>query len=195
MDIGLFGGTFNPIHNGHVALATRLLKAAHLDEVWLLVTPQNPWKSQMELLDDAIRLLMARAAVEGIPGLVASDYEFHLPRPSYTWDTLQALSRDFPDHRFTLLIGGDNWEKFGQWYAHDKILENHDVAIYPRKGYKIDRAALPPRVRVLRTRLIDISSTEVRRRVAEGLPFEDLVPPKVAEIIRERRLYVPTTAR
>ena len=146
MDIGLFGGTFNPIHNGHVALATRLLKAAHLDEVWLLVTPQNPWKAQMELLDDDIRLLMARAAVEGIPGLVASDYEFHLPRPSYTWDTLQALSRDFPDHRFTLLIGGDNWEKFGQWYAHDKILENHDVAIYPRKGYKIDRAALPPLV-------------------------------------------------
>ena len=189
MKIGLFGGTFNPIHNGHLALASRLLQAAKLDEVWLLVTPQNPWKANMELLDDDTRLLMARAAVEDMPGLVASDYEFHLPRPSYTWDTLQSLSHDFPQHSFILLIGGDNWAKFGQWYAHDNILENYDVAIYPRKGYEINRSALPPRVRVLRTKLIDISSTEIRQRIAQGLPFEQLVPPQVADIIRERGLY------
>lgn len=190
MKIGLFGGTFNPIHNGHIALADKLLRAAKLDEVWLLVTPQNPWKVQMDLLDDDIRLEMARAAVEDKPGLVASDYEFHLPRPSYTWDTLQSLSNDYPDHRFTLLIGGDNWVKFDQWYAHDKILANYDIAIYPRKGCAIDRTSLPPRVQLLRTRLINISSTEVRQHIAQGLPIDGLVPPQVATIIHERKLYL-----
>lgn len=192
MKIGLFGGTFNPIHNGHVALAERLLRAARLDEVWLLVTPQNPWKAQMELLDDDLRLLMASAGLEGKPHIKASDYEFHLPRPSYTWDTLQALSKDFPDHRFALLIGGDNWAKFGQWRAHDQILAHHDVVVYPRKGYAIDRSQLPERVHIVQTRLIDISSTDIRQRIAQGLPFEHLVPPRVAEIIHERGLYAHT---
>ncbi len=186
---GLFGGSFNPIHNGHVKLAQRMLKAAHLDEVWLLVTPQNPWKSQADLLDDDMRLRLARAAVENIPGVVASDYEFHLPKPSYTWDTLQALAHDFPERQFTLLIGGDNWERFGGWYEHDKILANYDIAVYPRRGTVVDKDSLPPRVRVLRTALIDISGTDIRNRIHDGQPFEHLVPPQVAEIIQEENLY------
>ena len=186
---GLFGGSFNPIHNGHVKLAQRMLKAAHLDEVWLLVTPQNPWKSQADLLDDDMRLRLARAAVENIPGVVASDYEFHLPKPSYTWDTLQALAHDFPERQFTLLIGGDNWERFGGWYEHDKILANYDIAVYPRRGTVVDKDSLPPRVRVLRTALIDISGTDIRNRIHDGLPFEHLVPPQVAKIIQEENLY------
>ena len=186
---GLFGGSFNPIHNGHVKLAQRMLKAAHLDEVWLLVTPQNPWKSQADLLDDDMRLRLARAAVENIPGVVASDYEFHLPKPSYTWDTLQALAHDFPERQFTLLIGGDNWERFGGWYEHDKILANYDIAVYPRRGTVVDKDSLPPRVRVLRTALIDISGTDIRNRIHDGQPFEYLVPPQVAKIIQEENLY------
>ena len=186
---GLFGGSFNPIHNGHVKLAQRMLKAAHLDEVWLLVTPQNPWKSQADLLDDDMRLRLARAAVENIPGVVASDYEFHLPKPSYTWDTLQALAHDFPERQFTLLIGGDNWERFGGWYEHDKILANYDIAVYPRRGTVVDKDSLPPSVRVLRTALIDISGTDIRNRIHDGLPFEYLVPPQVAKIIQEENLY------
>ena len=186
---GIFGGSFNPIHNGHLTLASSLLKKAGLDEVWLMVTPQNPWKSQADLLDDDTRLRLARAALEGMPGLVASDFEFQLPKPSYTWDTLQALSQEYPDRKFTLLLGGDNWEKFGQWYEHDKILAHHDIVVYPRKGFQIDRKTLPPNVKVVRMRLVNISGTEIRERIRQSLPFEDLVPPPVAQIIKEEGLY------
>ncbi|MBR6981528.1 MAG: nicotinate-nucleotide adenylyltransferase [Prevotella sp.] len=187
--IGLFGGSFNPIHNGHVKLASTLLKAARLDEVWLLVTPQNPWKREEDLMADEVRLWLAREAVKEMPGLVASDYEFHLPKPSYTWNTLQALSKDYPDRQFTLLVGGDNWERFENWYEHDKILANHDIVVYPRQGAHIDKASLPPRVKVVRTPLINISSTEIRARIKQHLPIDHLVPPPVAEAIRERGLY------
>lgn len=187
---GIFGGSFNPIHNGHVALAAAIRKAARLDEVWMMVTPQNPWKSQSDLLDDDKRLQLTQVAVEDIEGLVASDYEFHLPRPSYTWDTLQALSADYPDRRFTLVVGGDNWAKFNQWYEQDKILANYDIVVYPRKGSRIRRALLPPNVTVLRTKLINISSTEIRERIRQGEEIESLVPAKVAEIIRRDGLYL-----
>lgn len=186
---GIFGGSFNPIHNGHVALADRILRKARLDEVWLLVTPQNPWKSQSELLDDNKRLEMVRLALEDHPRLVASDYEFHLPRPSYTWNTLQALSQDFPDRIFSLIVGGDNWAKFNSWYEHDKILAHHRVLVYPRRDADIDADSLPPRVRLIPMELMDISSTEVRRRIQEGLPYDDLVSPQVAEYIEKNKLY------
>lgn len=187
MKTGIFGGSFNPIHNGHVALASSMLKMAGLDEVWLMVTPQNPWKVDSYLMADEWRLQLARAAVEDIPGLVASDYEFHLPKPSYTWDTLQALSRDYPDRSFTLIIGGDNWERFGNWYAHDQILANYDIVIYPRKGSRIRKSSLPPNVRLLRMPLINVSGTEIRQRMAEGLPIDDLVPARVAEMLAQDR--------
>lgn len=186
---GIFGGSFNPIHNGHVILASRLQKAARLDEVWLLVTPQNPWKKQDELLDDEMRLELTRKAVEDIPGLVASDYEFHLPKPSYSWDTLQALATDFPDREFVLLIGGDNWERFTEWYQYDKILENYEINVYPRTGTHIKRASLTKNVHVRRTPLINISSTEIRGLIRQGRPIDHLVPPKVALMIEEKKLY------
>ncbi len=189
MRTGIFGGSFNPVHNGHVHLAEKLLRAAHLDEVWLMVTPQNPWKVRVDMLDDDKRLRLVRAAVEGIDGLVASDYEFHLPKPSYTWDTLQSLSRDFPDREFVLLIGGDNWAKFNGWYAHEKILAHYQVAVYPRQGYPVDPATVPQGVTVLRTRLINVSSTEIRERLRQGLPVDHLVPPRVAEMLSHEDFY------
>ena len=186
---GIFGGSFNPIHKGHVALAERILHKARLDEVWLMVTPQNPWKSQNDLLDDNERLEMVQLAVEDHPGLVASNYEFHLPRPSYTWNTLQSLSKDFPDRIFTLIVGGDNWAKFNSWYEHDKILSHHRIVVYPRRDADIDVNSLPKRVRLISMDLIDISGTEIRRRIHEGLPYDDLVPPKVAEYIERKKIY------
>lgn len=189
---GIFGGTFNPVHNGHVALAARILKAARLNEVWLMVTPQNPWKANKVLLDDDLRLEMVRAALEGEKGLMASDFEFTLPKPSYTWNTLQALSAAFPDRRFALIIGADNWAGFDRWYEHDKILANHRIIVYPRRGVDIDSATLPRKVRLLQTELYDVSSTEVRQRVAEGLPIDRLVPAPVATLIAQRGYYLPS---
>lgn len=122
---GIFGGSFNPIHNGHISLARQLREKAELDEVWLMVSPQNPLKQQADLLDDSLRMEMARRALEGVEGVIASDYEMYLPRPSYTWNTLQALSRDYPDREFVLLMGGDNLALFHRWYHYEDILRNY----------------------------------------------------------------------
>ena len=141
---GIYGGSFNPVHHGHLQLARTLLREAGLDEVWFMVSPQNPLKQQSELLDDDKRLELVRLALQGEPGLVACDYEFHLPRPSYTYDTLSAMRRDFPDCSFTLLIGADNWADFQHWYKHDAILAEYPIMVYPhrRDDFAAPRAAV-----------------------------------------------------
>ena len=177
---GIFGGSFNPIHNGHISLARQLREKAGLDEVWLMVSPQNPLKASADLLDDEIRLKMALLAVEGEEGIVASDYEMHLPKPSYTWNTLQALKQDYPDREFVLMIGGDNWALFDKWYRADDIRENFQIIVYPRRGSEGGIEGLE---------LIDISSTEIRDCIKAGKPIDHLVPKAVAEYIKEHELY------
>ena len=182
--IGIFGGSFNPIHVGHVSLARQLLQVAGLDEVWLMVSPQNPLKAgSSELLPDQLRYQLARIALHGEQGVVASNYELHLPRPSYTWNTLQHLDADFPQHAFTLLIGGDNWQSFGRWYRAADIMARYPIVVYPRRGSTVDTSALPPTVRIAHTELLDISSTEVRQRVASGENIAGLVPPAIAPLV------------
>lgn len=185
--IGIFGGSFNPIHKGHVALARQLLRRAQLDEVWFLVSPQNPLKPQSSLLDDNMRLEMARLALKDEPCLVASDYEFQLPRPSYTWNTLQHLSKDYPQHRFTLIIGADNWQLFSRWRNSRDILANYSVVIYPRDGYPVDETTLPPNVRLVKTRLYNMSSTLVRQLLAERKSVRRYLHPKVIDFIKENQ--------
>ena len=194
---GIFGGSFNPIHNGHISLARQLMEKAGLDEVWLMVSPQNPLKQSSDLLDDELRMQMARMALEGIEGIIASDYEMHMPRPSYTWNTLQALSKDFPDREFVLLMGGDNWALFNRWYHHEDILRNYQIVIYPRitQGVRNDvqsgnadcTSFLTPCV--IKAELLDISSTEIRQRIKEGKGIRRMVPKAVADFIEEKGLY------
>lgn len=179
---GIYGGSFNPIHNGHIAIARAMIARAGLDEVWLVVSPQNPLKPAGSLLDDGKRLLMAQTAVADFPGIKASDYEFRLPRPSYMWNTLQSLSRDFPERDFTLLIGADNWAVFHRWFRADDIIAHYPIAIYPRTGYPIDTASLPPNVKLIDTGLYDISSTQVRELIARGGDITGLVPDSVVPL-------------
>lgn len=182
---GIFGGSFNPIHCGHIALARRLLDTAGLDEIWFMVSPQNPLKRQSDLLDDGQRLEIVRQALLGEPRLEACDYEFRLPRPSYTWETLRRMSAEWPDRRFTLLIGADNWQAFDHWHRGADIVSNYPVVIYPRLGSTVDRASLPAGVTLADTPLLDISSTEVRRRIRRGEPIDGMVPECVKEKIME----------
>lgn len=189
MKVGVYGGTFNPIHKGHIALARHFLTAAGLDEVWFVVSPQNPFKVGDKLLDDDSRLEMVGAALAGEDRLVVSDFEFHLPKPSYMWHTLQAMNREYPDTAFTLLIGGDNWTRFDRWYHSQDILDNYRVAVYPRQDDPIDATLLPANVQLLDAVLLDISSTQIREMVKAGQSIDHLVPPVVARMIAERGWY------
>lgn len=180
---GIFGGSFNPIHNGHITLARYLCEEAGLDEVWLMVSPQNPLKQQAGLLADDLRLQMAIQAVKDEPHITVSDYEFHLPRPSYTWNTLQALQHDFPDRQFVLMIGGDNWQHFSRWYHADDIIRNYPLVVYPRRGSDISSSPLPPNVQIVEADLLDISSTDIRRRVRQGKSIAGLVPDSIIQAV------------
>ena len=187
---GIFGGSFNPIHIGHIHLARQLLRMARLDEVWFLVSPQNPLKVDMRLAPEQQRLEMTRLALRRYKWLTASDFEFHLPRPSYTWTTLQALSREYPDREFTLLIGGDNWQRFPQWHRHDDILDTYHIAVYPRSDSPIDPASLPPNVMLVKADTVDVSSTQIRERLRRGMSVSGLVPPAVERYLQQEKLYV-----
>ena len=183
--IGIFGGSFNPIHNGHISLAKAFLEKENLDEVWFMVSPQNPFKVNQQLLADHLRLELVRKATADNPHFKASDYEFQLPKPSYTWNTLQHLGKDFPTYRFTLIVGGDNWEAFDQWYHSDDILANYNIVVYPRRGQEVDITSLPTNVSLLQTPLIDISSTDIRHRVEHGEDISGLVPKVIEKDVLE----------
>ncbi|MBO7068922.1 MAG: nicotinate-nucleotide adenylyltransferase [Bacteroidaceae bacterium] len=172
---GLYGGSFNPIHKGHTQLSQALLDAHLIDEMWLLVSPQNPFKVNQKLLDDNARLQLARLAVKDIPNLTVCDYEFRLPRPSYMVNTLKHLRQDYPEREFVLIIGADNWERFPNWYRYEEILAHHQIIIYPRTGYQLKD--VPADITIADTPFIDISSTEIREKIKNpGYHGEGLCP-------------------
>ncbi len=183
MRIGIFGGSFNPIHNGHIAIAEDLLKTGFVEEIWFVISPQNPLKKKADLWPDELRYSIAEKALASHPKLKPSDVEFHLPKPSYMWTTMGELSRSHPEHQFVLLIGADNWLCFDRWYRSADFIKTYEIGIYPRPGYDIDSALLPASVRYLPTGLYDISSTEIRRRLSEGKSVENLVPQECLELL------------
>ena len=169
---GIYGGSFNPIHTGHTALARWLVEAGCVDEVWLMVSPQNPFKADATLLPEALRLELARLAVEGLAGVSVSDAEMHLPRPSYMWRTLSVLAERHREREFALVIGADNWQRFPQWYHAADILARHRVIVYPRPGTSIDAATLPPAVTLVDAPLFDISSTAIRHAITHDTHYD-----------------------
>ena len=181
---GIFGGSYNPIHIGHLALANYLCEYGDLDEVWFMVSPQNPFKANSsDLWDDQFRLELARLAVEEYPKFHASDFEFHLPRPSYMVNTLQKLREAYPDREFTLIIGADNWVSFPRWKDPDTIIANYQLIVYPRPGYEINESELPTNVRLVNTPLLEISSTFIRESLKQGKDVRYFLHPKVWEKI------------
>ena len=185
--VAIFGGSFDPIHYGHLALAGEVIARGLAAEVWLMVTPQNPHKQDKVLSDEGSRFQMAQLAVEGMEGVKACDFEFSLPRPSYTLTTLTALTEAYPDKEFCLLIGADNWEKFDRWYKGDEILSRHGVIVYPRGSE--EEPPLPPGVQWMPAKLHDVSSTMVRAAVAAGEDIASLVPHAVVDFIKEHKMY------
>ena len=173
MKIGIYGGSFNPVHFGHVGLAKWVIENTDLDELWLLVSPNNPLKSAKILAPEQQRLEGVRQAIKDIPGLVASDFEFSLPRPSYTANTLRELQRAYPEHEFTLIIGEDNIAIFDQWREYEYIASNFRVFVYPRKGSsmiedcRLKIADFRSLVFLKDAPTFDISSSAIRR--SQGL--------------------------
>jgi nicotinate-nucleotide adenylyltransferase len=193
MNIGLLLGTFDPPHNGHLAIARHMRDHEGMDEVWLVVTPRNPLKSGQVITGDRDRLDMVRAALGSEPRLFACDEELALPAPNYTVDTLAHFRRRWPQHAFALIVGSDNLAGFDRWKDPEVILAHHRLLVYPRPGSEMDigRAvhARHPNVHITHAPLVNISSTRIRRMVHDLQPIEGSVPPAVEGAIREKGLY------
>jgi nicotinate-nucleotide adenylyltransferase len=192
MKIGIYGGSFNPIHKGHTQLAASIVSQGLVDELWLLVSPLNPLKSGevSSIAEYEHRLQMAELATADIKGVRVSDFERHLPVPSYTITTLGELSRAYPQHEFILVIGADNWERFPHWSRSDEIIANYQILIYRRSGCELDEKALPPSVRVVDTPLYDVSSTQIRESVKKGRMMRRWLDERVARYIKDHLLYL-----
>ena len=192
MRIGIYGGSFNPIHKGHTRLAASIVAQGWVDELWLLVSPLNPLKSEEQggIAEYEHRLKMAELATEKIQGVKVSDFERHLPLPSYTVITLKELGKAYPQHEFVLVIGADNWERFPRWYHADEITENYNILIYRRPRCEIDETSLPPTVQVVTTPLYDVSSTQIRDSVKQGQIMSQWVNEKVEKYIKKNQLYI-----
>ena len=183
MITGIFPGSFNPIHIGHLALANWICEFCNLDELWFLVSPQNPLKKNSNLIDENKRLKMVKASITGYTKFKASDFEFSLPRPSYTINTLQTLRKKYPDRVFYLILGADNWKNISMWKDFDILVSDFSIIIYPRKGYDIEIPGKYPNIKKVDAPLIEVSSTFIRQSLKEGKDIRYFLP----EAIREMR--------
>ncbi len=187
---GIYGGSFNPIHTGHLTLGKLLCEQGLVDGLWFLVSPLNPFKQTTnDLLDDQARLRLVQLAVRNEPQLQVSDFEMHLPRPSYMVHTLEKLRDTYRDREFVLVIGADNWLRFDQWYESEEIIKHHSILVYPRPGYEIEPSTLPDGVTLVDTPLFDISSTQIRNSIAQGNFDGEGLPPQVWKEIKRQGYY------
>ena len=189
--IGLYLGTFNPIHNGHLSLVNYFINNTELDEVWVVLTPQNPFKQNNSLIEDDYRLEMANKTFNHLKDIKVSDIEFQLDKPNYTIDTINRLSEDYPNNKFTLLIGEDNLTNFHRWKDYAKIIDLVDVFVYPRNTMiKIDQELINnTKIRILDAPKIEVSSDEIRRKMRDGDNIQSYLPKEVYQYIIEKKLY------
>lgn len=188
--IGLFFGSFNPVHTGHLVIAQTMVGHTELDKVWFVVSPQNPFKPAKSLLHEFDRFDMVSAAIAENPKLGVTDAEFHLPRPSYTIDTLHHLRSKHPDKEFSLILGEDNLEGFPRWKESDRILTNHRLFVYPRPNAADSPLRHHDHVVMVPAPMMDISATWIRQAVRDRKSIRYLVPDAVAEIIDRKGFYL-----
>lgn len=190
MVIGIFGGSFNPIHTGHAIIAEHTSRFGGVDEVWLMVSPRNPLKPDITLAPESDRLAMASIVAGECERVKASDFEFSLPLPSYTYRTLCSLRDQFPQHEFRLIIGSDNLSIFDKWKDSEKIVEEFGLIVYPRPGYDCPEAENMSNVVWLKScPQVLVSSTYIRELLADGQKITFLVPEKVEDYIKKNNLY------
>ena len=187
--IGLFFGSFNPIHVGHLIVANSMLELTDMDEVWFVVSPQNPFKERKTLLEDHHRMQMVRVAIDDNYRMRACDAEMHLPVPSYTVVTLAHLAEKYPDKRFSIIMGGDNLENFRRWRNYEHILDNHQIYVYPRPGSILDSLAEHPNVHLVDVPMMDISSSYIRQQIANGHPPRYMLTEPVFQYLTEMHFY------
>ena len=176
MVTGLFSGSFNPIHIGHLALANWICEFGGVDEIWFLVSPQNPFKKESDLMDENSRLQLVESAIAGYAKFKASDFEFKLPRPSYTINTLRALQIQFPDRAFHLIMGADSWASIVGWKDYISLITEFPVLIYPRKGYEIVIPEHYLNIKKVEAPLFEISSTFIRQSIRDGKDVRFFLP-------------------
>ncbi|RMG82841.1 MAG: nicotinate-nucleotide adenylyltransferase [Bacteroidetes bacterium] len=189
MKIGLFFGSFNPVHVGHMIIANYMATQTDLRQVWLVVSPQNPLKPKSSLARDHDRLHLVRLAIGDNPLLRASNIEFDLPKPSYTIDTLTYLKEKHPQHEFVLIMGGDNLGTLHKWKNYELILAHHEIYVYKRPHYDLGELSNHPHVRMFDAPLMEISASYVRKCIREGKSVQYLVPDAVFEYLETTTLY------
>jgi nicotinate-nucleotide adenylyltransferase len=187
--IGLFFGSFNPIHIGHTVIANWFVEYTDLDKVWFVVSPQNPFKEKQSLLADHHRLSLVRIAIEDDPRFWVTDIEFKMPKPSYTIDTLTYLEEKYPNKEFVLLVGSDQLPSFHKWKNPERVLQLYKMYVYARPGYKGGKYDNHTSVKIFHTPQMDISSTFIRKSIAEGKDMRYMLLPGVWEYMREMHFY------
>jgi nicotinate-nucleotide adenylyltransferase len=190
MKIGLYFGSFNPVHHGHLIIANHVVQSTMLDQVWFVVSPQNPLKPAGGLLNEYHRLFLIKAAIDGENQLRASDIEFKLPKPSFTIDTLTYITEKYPHHDFSIIMGSDSYQNLPRWKNYEQLLKNTEFYIYVRAGFEEIPKYKNARARVLDAPLLQISATQIRNILKEGKSIRFLVPDIVKEEIERNRYYL-----
>lgn len=188
MNIGLYFGSFNPIHIGHLIIASYAKHSTNLQQVWLVLSPQNPFKPSKTLLNEYDRLHLVHLALSDDPNLKVTDVEFKLPKPSYTAHTLLHLSEKYPQHRFSIIMGSDSFMNLAQWKNPDYIVRNHKIFIFERPGFPIENT-LGANIEIIDAPLLEISSSKIREMVRTSIPIRYLVPDLVEKEIEVSRYY------